>query len=99
MEKLKIGQKIIIKDSLDPYYNETGKVESFFTDYTVFGKDVDINSLHIVDIYPNEYPQFESADISLGYFTDGEEMELMDIQEFMDNYPVRFHEIIIDSHY
>ena len=32
MEKLKIGQKIIIKDSLDPYYNETGKVESFFSD-------------------------------------------------------------------
>ena len=32
MEKLKIGQKIIIKDRFDPYYNETGKVESFSTD-------------------------------------------------------------------
>ena len=67
--------------------------------YIVFGKDVDINSLEIVDVKTMEWPQFESAGIELGFFTDGEEMELMDIQEFMDNYPVRFHEIIIDSHY
>ena len=65
--------------------------------YMVFGKDVDINSLELVDIDHMEWPEFESAGISLGFFTDGSEMELMDIQEFMDLYPVVFHEEIINS--
>ena len=65
--------------------------------YMVFGKEVDINSLELVDINHMEWPEFESAGISLGFFTDGEEMELMDIQEFIDNYPVVFHEEIINS--
>ena len=67
--------------------------------YTVFGKEVDIDSLHICDVHIQEWPEFESAGIALGYFTDGSEMELMDIQEFIDNYPVLFHEIIIDIQY
>lgn len=65
--------------------------------YTVFGKDVDINSLEIVDIDHMEWPEFESAGIALGYFTDGSEMELMDIQEFIDLYNVTFYEEIINS--
>jgi len=67
--------------------------------YTVFGKNVDLNSLEIVDIRVLEHPHYESADIALGFFTDGSEMGCLDIQEFMDLYGVRFHELIIDSHY
>jgi hypothetical protein len=65
----------------------------------VFGKIVDLESLEIFDVDHMEWPEFESAGISLGYFTDGEEMELMDIQEFIDQYGMVFHLLIINSHY
>ena len=67
--------------------------------YIVFGKNVDLNSLEIVDVDHMEWPQFESAGIELGFFTDGSEMGCLDIQEFIDQYGVRFHELIIDGHY
>ena len=67
--------------------------------YTVFGKDVDINSLELVDIDHMEWPEFESAGISLGFFTDGSEMGCLEIQEFIDLHNVTFYELIIDSHY
>tara|TARA_R110002051_G_scaffold323505_2_gene417381 strand:+ start:405 stop:626 length:222 start_codon:yes stop_codon:yes gene_type:complete len=65
--------------------------------YTVFGKDVDIDSLELVDINHMEWPQFESAGISLGFFTDGSEMGCLEIQEFIDLHNVTFYEEIINS--
>ena len=65
----------------------------------VFGKIVDLESLEIVGVDHMEWPQFESAEISLGFFTDGSEMGCLDIQEFIDLYNVTFYELIIDSHY
>ena len=67
--------------------------------YYVHGKEVDLNSLELCDVYLSEWPQFESASISLGFFTDGSEMNFIDIDEFIESYPVVFHRIIIDSHY
>lgn len=73
-------------------------------DYTerkciVFGKEVDIDSIELCDVYLSEWPQFESASISLGFFTDGSEMNIIDIDDFIESYPVVFHRIIVDSHY
>ena len=65
----------------------------------VFGKIVDLESLEIFDVHVMEWPEFESAGISLGFFTDGSEMGCLDIQEFIDLYNVTFYELIIDSHY
>ena len=65
--------------------------------YTVHGKDVDINSLELVDIDHMEWPQFESAGISLGFFTDGSEMGCLEIQEFIDLHNITFYEEIINS--
>ena len=65
--------------------------------YTVFGKDVDIDSLELVDINHMEWPQFESAGIALGFFTDGSEMGCLEIQEFIDLHNVTFYEEIINS--
>tara|TARA_R110000751_G_scaffold246844_1_gene346705 strand:- start:418 stop:639 length:222 start_codon:yes stop_codon:yes gene_type:complete len=65
--------------------------------YTVHGKDVDINSLELVDIDHMEWPQFESAGIALGFFTDGSEMGCLEIQEFIDLHNITFYEEIINS--
>ena len=65
--------------------------------YMVFGKEVDINSLELVDINHMEWPEFESAGISLGFFTDGSKMGCLEIQEFIDLHNITFYEEIINS--
>ena len=65
----------------------------------VFGKEVELNTIEIQDHDLGEHPEYESATISLGFFTDGEEMGCLEIQEFIDLYNVTFYELIINSQY
>jgi len=65
----------------------------------VFGKEIDLETIELFDIYLQEWPEFESAGISLGFFVDGEEMECLDKSAFIEDYPVEFYLLIVDSQY
>lgn len=64
----------------------------------VFDREVDLNTIEVNDVDMREYPQFQSAGISLGFFTDGSEMELMDKLQFIEDYNLQFYLIIINSY-
>ena len=64
----------------------------------VFDKEVDLNTIEVNDVDLREYPEFESATISLGFFKDGSEMEGLDKSEFIEHYNVEFYLIIINNY-
>ena len=64
----------------------------------VFGKEIDLNTIEVNDVDLREYPEFESATISLGFFKDGSEMQGLDKSEFIEHCNVEFYLIIINSY-
>ena len=64
----------------------------------VFDKEVDLNTIEVNDVDLREYPEFESATISLGFFKDGSEMQGLDKSEFIEHYNVEFYLIIINNY-
>lgn len=64
----------------------------------VFGKEIDLETIEVNDIDLKEYPEFESATISLGFFKDGSEMEGLDKSTFIEDYNTEFYLIIINNY-
>ena len=64
----------------------------------VFDKEVDLNTIEVNDVDLREYPEFESATISLGFFKDGAEMQGLDKSTFIEDYNTEFYLIIINNY-
>ena len=64
----------------------------------VFDKEVDLNTIEVNDVDLREYPEFESATISLGFFKDGSEMQGLDKSTFIEDYNTEFYLIIINNY-